>query len=195
MFDAEQKGIFIVILSMMVLFLSCNGVAEEPSSFRIDGFKFWLTGSDPNTIQLVPNAGNNALTLIDSVVVAHVKFNVVQYGEMSFPINPNTLPNQEALKIDLSKSKFIKLTYKANQSVVLQLRQAGIHGGVQNHIVLPPTKKWVMRKIYLSAFSGGLKPLDLTDVAKFNFALLSNNQKDGYAELSVKSFQIDHFQP
>ena len=189
--------IFIVVfgLSMPLSLASVSCVAEESPNPAIDGFKYWLIGSDSKTIQLIPNAGSNAITSKNSIVVAHVKFNVAQYGEVSFPINSKTLPNQEALSVDLSKSNFIQLTYKANQSVVLQLRQTGVHGGVQNHIVLPPAKKWVTRKIYFSAFSGGLKPLDLTDVAKFNLALLSNNEKDGYAELSVKSFQIDHFKP
>lgn len=191
--NTKQKNIVIFILAMMQLFFFGSCAAEDSSN--LDGFKYWLSGSDPKTIQLIPVVGNNALALVNSRVIAHVKFNVVQYGEMSFPINPQSSPDQEALKVDLSKSNFIVLTYKANHPVILQLRQAGVHGGVQNHIELPPTEKWATRKIYFSSFTGGLKPLDLSDVAKFNFAFLSNNKKDGFAELSVKSFRIDHFQP
>jgi hypothetical protein len=195
LFNRFRKYSVVSVLSGMLSLTSVSCMAEASPNSGIDGFKHWLTGSDSKTVQLLPGVGDDALTIINSNVVAHVKFNVTQYGEMSFAISASSLPNQEALRVDLSKSRFIKLTYKANQFVVLQLRQTGVHGGVQNHVVLPPAKKWVTRTIYFSDFNGGLKPLDLTDVAKFNFALLSNNEKDGYAELSVKSFRIDHFQP
>jgi hypothetical protein len=161
----------------------------------IQGYKHWLTGHDPDTKQIIPAQGNDALDVRDSIVVAHVKFIVKQYGEMSFPINSKSSVNQEALKTDLSKSQFIVITYQSNQSFVLQLRQTGVHGGKHNHVVLPPSPSFNTVKIYLSEFKDGLTSLDVSDVSKFNFAFLSNNIEDLYAELIVKNFQIDGYRP
>jgi hypothetical protein len=77
----------------------------------------------------------------------------------------------------------------------LQLRQTGIHGGVHNHITLPASDTFVPYTIYFSSFKGGLTTLDLSNVAKFNFALLGNNSKQGYAELIVRSFRIHRYKP
>ncbi len=82
---------------------------------------------------------------------------------------------------------------RINQSVNLQLRQYAIHGGTHNQITLPAAPELTTVKIPFSDFKGGLTPLDLANVAKFNFALLSNNTNDGYAELIVKGFKIDKF--
>jgi hypothetical protein len=160
----------------------------------IRGYMSWLTGHDPDTKQLIP-ADHNALIVEDSVVVAHVKFIVKQYGEVSFPINTKSPLEAEALKADLSESRFVVITYRANQNVILQLRQTGVHGGRHNHVTLAPTISFKTIIIYFSEFKDGPAPLNLSDVAKFNFAFLSNNDKDGYAELVVKDFQIDGYQP
>ena len=118
----------------------------------------------------------------------------MKYGEVSFPINP-VPAGTEALAVDLHKSRFIKITYRSNVYVVLQLRQTGVHGGTHNHIILPASDSFVSQTIYFSSFKNGLKPLDLSDVAKFNLALLSNSPTDGYAELTVRSFKIDRYKP
>lgn len=170
-------------------------VADDQRVMTLNGFPYWVTGSDPKTLQLIPQAGNNGLTYENSKVVAHVKFNVAQYGELSFPLHPHSIQGQEALGVDLRNSNFITIKYKSNHPVVLQLRQAGIHGGVHNHIILPAAHNVVTRKAYFSEFGGGLKPLDLSDVAKINFAFLGNNKKDGFAELVVTGITINDYNP
>jgi hypothetical protein len=159
----------------------------------LGGFGQWITGHDANTMQIIPAEGNNALVVEDGEVYAHVKFKVSQYGEVSFPINQKTPLHEEALKADLSKSKFIVLTYQSNHELILQLRQTGVHGGIQNHVSLPASPSFKTVKILLSEFKGGLKPLDPGDVAKFNFAVLANNEADGYAEYIIKDFKIDKY--
>lgn len=37
--------------------------------------------------------------------------------------------------------------------------------------------------------------LDLADVAKFNFAFLANNVRDGYAELYIYHVTVDRYSP
>ncbi|MDJ1480631.1 hypothetical protein QNI16_09055 [Cytophagaceae bacterium YF14B1] len=169
--------------------------AQTQSPLSLNGFSQWITGHDEKTEQLFPLNTQEGLAREKGKVVAHVKFNVKGYGEVSFPIDPKTLPGEEARKVDLSKSKFIRVTYQANQEVVLQLRQTGVHGGVQNHVVLPASKKPTTRTIYFSEFKGGKTTLDLSDVAKFNFAFLSNPPQESFAELRVKAFYIDQYQP
>jgi hypothetical protein len=168
-------------------------VLAQSDRLSIDGFQQWVTGHDANTIQLIPTGNNNALTISSNDTLVHVQFKVKQYGEVSFSINADTPVGTEAIKTNLNESKFIIVTYQSNQELVLQLRQTGVHGGVHNHIVLPRADKMIERKIYFVEFKGGMKPLDLSDVAKFNFAFLSNNEKDGYAELTVKGFLIDNY--
>ena len=177
--------------------LSANLAANTHSSaeLSLNGFRYWITGHDPKTIQLIPDSGNNGLTHEKSATIAHVKFNVAHYAELSFPLNVDSLPEQEARGINLSNSKFVKITYKANHPVILQLRQTGVHGGVQNHITLAVAKTFVTYPANFSDFTGGLKPLDLRDIAKFNFAFLSNNEKDGFAELIVKRLVVDNYKP
>ena len=193
-----QSSSFLKCSALLLSFFLSASVASTTNSSEessLNGFRYWVTGHDPKTIQLIPDSGNNGLTHEKSATIAHVKFNVAQYGELSFPLNVDSLPEQEALGVDLSKSKFVKITYKANHPVILQLRQKGVHGGVQNHITLPVAKTFVTYTANFSDFTGGLKPLDLHDVAKFNFAFLSNNEKDGFAELIVKRVVVDDYKP
>jgi hypothetical protein len=167
--------------------------SQPAGKLSINGFTNWFTGRDSASTQLEPAIGFNALTTIDDRAVAHAKFKVSKYGELSFPVKPSDAA--EALAVNLSKSRFIKLEYKANHEVILQLRQTGVHGGVHNHIILPASENFVTYTIYFSSFKNGLTPLDLSNVAKFNFALLGNNPADGFAELMVRSFKIDRYRP
>jgi hypothetical protein len=180
------------LLVCLVTFASAFAQTGE-KVLSLGGFGQWITGHDPGTIQIIPAEGNNALVVEDGEVYAHVKFKVTQYGEVSFPINQKTLPHEEALRTDLTKSKFIVLTYRSNHELVLQLRQTGVHGGIQNHVSLPVASAFKTVTILFSEFKGGLKPLDLSDVAKFNFAVFANNEADGYAEYFIRDFKIDHY--
>ncbi|MFT4031388.1 MAG: hypothetical protein QM669_03155 [Siphonobacter sp.] len=182
-----------LLFSFFVLFCLTFGYAQRPLS--INGFTQWLTGHDGKTEQLFPVNTRDALLTEKGKVWAQVKFNVAVYGELSFPINPNTPEGAEALKVDLSKSRYLKVQYQSNQSVVLQLRQTGIHGGVHNQVILPASKKMKIQKIYFSEFTGGKTPLDLSDVARFNFAFLANPVGQAFAELQVNSFKIDRYRP
>ena len=173
------------------LYFNFSGQSQLPGKLSINGFTHWLTGRDSATIQLLPVTGANALTTEGKRMVAHAKFKVVKYGELSFPIKPSDAT--EAPSADISKSRFIKIEYKANHEVILQLRQTGVHGGTHNHIVLPASDLFVKHTIYFSSFKDGLTPLSLSDVAKFNFAFLGNNPADGYAELVIRSFKIDRY--
>lgn len=169
-----------------------GGCQLNPAPLTINGFHSWKIGSDSASKQLIPASGTDPLVVLDGSPVARVRMTVSPWGEMSFPI-ADFDKTGEAETINLSGSDFIEITYKANQSVNLQLRQYAIHGGTHNQITLPAASEFTTVKIPFTDFKGGLKPLDLTSVAKFNFALLSNNTTDGYAELIVKGFKIDKF--
>jgi hypothetical protein len=182
---------FQVLILIFTLVFACAG--RETGSANIlslSGFSSWQTGHDSETIQLIPENGNNALKLnSEDKVIAHVKFAIKEYGEMSFPLNSK--PGEgKATGVDLSSKSYVVVTYLANHDLVLQLRQTGIHGGIHNHVRLPRADQIVSDTIYFSEFEKGLKPLDLSDVEKFNFAFLSNNSADGLAELEVHSFSI-----
>jgi len=155
----------------------------------------WVTGYDNATSQLIPSQGTNPVVKENGKAILHVKFNVKQYGEVSFPINSATAEGAEALRADLSKSRGIKITYLSNHECIIQLRQTGVHGGIHNHIVLPASEYETTRIISFSEFKGGKTPLDLADVAKFNFAFLSNNPGEGFAELKIRSFAINNYKP
>ncbi len=188
------------LLNTLFLFLLLSGLIHGQSQsntepFSVSGFKHWITGRDSATVQLIPATGANGLLIEKNKTVAHARFRVSGYGEMSFPISTASLPHEEALSVDLSNSRFIKITYKANQNFVLQLRQTGVHGGVHNHVLLPASSSFKTITIYFSSFRGGLKPLKLRDVSKFNFAFLENNSRDGYADLVIRSVVIDGYKP
>lgn len=183
----------ILLLITCSVYINLSAQSQPGGKLSINGFTNWLTGRDSASIQLLPAIGSNALTIIDERTVAYAKFKVSKYGELSFPIRPADAI--EALPVDISKSRFIMIEYRANHEVILQLRQTGVPGGVHHHIILPPTENFVANTIYFSSFKNGLTPLDLSNVAKFNFAFLSNNPVDGYAELMVRSFKIDRYNP
>lgn len=173
--------------------LCCLSIIISAQS-SINGFYPWITGRDSATIQHIPSNGYNALTIEENRTVVHVKFTIAKYGEVSFPIR-SVSAGMEAPSVNLTKSRFIKIRYRSNVNVILQLRQTGVHGGIHNHVLLPASSSFTTQTISFSSFKGGLKPLDISDVAKFNFALLENNPSDGYAELTVRSFKIDRYKP
>lgn len=187
---------FILFTGFVLLLFSCTSISRTThTTASINGFTSWITGHDADTRQLIPAKGNNALLSEEGKTIVHVKFEVKQYGEVSFPINTKTPVGAEALSADLSASKQLQITYKSNQQVILQLRQTGVHGGVHPHITLPAADHFTTVTILFSEFEGGKTSLDLTDVAKFNFAFLSNNIKAGFAELSIQSFIINGYNP
>lgn len=169
-----------------------TGCQLNPIPLSIDGFRSFKTGRDTGTVQLIPASGTDPLIVLDGSPVVKVRMNVNPWGEMSFPINGFDQTG-EAAQVNLTGSGFIDITYQSNQSVNLQLRQYAVHGGTHNQITLPAAATFTTVRIPFSDFKGGLTALDLTKVAKFNFALLSNNVNDGYAELIVKHFKIDNF--
>lgn len=187
---------FFLLMNVLFCFsgkLYSQSTASNPLS--MNGFEVWVTGHDSGTVQLLPERGTNGLTMEGGKTVVHARFKVKGYGEIHTPISSLSPPNAEALSVDLSRSKFVKIKYKANQTVVLQLRQAGVHGGVHNHVLLPPSRNFTTATIYFSSFKGGLEPLNLKQVAKFNFAFLQNNNQDGFADLVIQSFSIDKYKP
>lgn len=182
-------------LCVTLLLVACAGPRRLPlSSAAVGGFTTWQTGHDRQTVQLLPATGTNALVQRGDSTWMHVKFNVREYGEVSFPL-ANTAPGVEAPRADLSGCKSVRITYKANQAFIVQLRQTGVHGGIQNHIELPASAHSTTVTVPFTQFTGGLKPLALNDVAKFNFAFLSNNAAEGYAELIVYDVAVDGYTP
>lgn len=182
----------------LVMFLAVYslGLHGQSTELSIDGFSQWRIGHDLATKQLLPVQGNDPLVIKKGKVVVHVKFKVNGYGEMSFPIDPQTPDGEEARKVDLSRSKYVCITYKATHDLILQLRQTGVHGGTHNRVTLPASKKFITREIFFPEFTGGKTPLDLSDVAKFNFAFLGKADKSMYtAELIVRSLVIDQYKP
>ena len=189
-----HKRPFIFIVAII-----CYNIAYPQSTgsnpLSIDGYSIWITGRDSATIQIIPRTGKNGLMMEGGKTVAHARFNVNRYGEISTPIDPASPPNGEAHAVNLSGSRFVKIKYKANHPVMLQLRQTGVHGGIHNHVILPPSNTFTNTTIPFSSFKGGLEPLDLKNVAKFNFAFTGNNTKDGYADLVIRSLVIDRHKP
>jgi hypothetical protein len=176
--------------ALLLFACSCAGTRSTRDAHLLS--TQWQTGHDSGTIQLIPSSGNDALTRDKNSTVVHVKFVVKQYGEVSCPINANTVAGEEALRADLSGKKSLRITYRANQSFIIQLRQTGVHGGVHNHVDMPASRNDTTISIPFLQFGGGLKPLDLADVAKFNFAFLSNNERDGFAELVIRGLELEH---
>lgn len=185
--------ILLLVACFLNLLIHAQSTGSNPLS--VNGFSLWITGRDSATVQLIPRSGKNGLMMEGGRTVVHARFKVDKYGEVSIPISPSSAPNAEAHAVNLSGSRHIKIKYKANQTVILQLRQTGVHGGIHNHVLLPPSKEFITSTIYFSSFQGGLEPLNLKDVSKFNFAFDGNNQQDGFADLVIQSFIIDRYKP
>jgi hypothetical protein len=180
------------LLYLYIIFFLANGCTPslKSSERSFDSFILWRTGHDAETIQQIPLNGNDAFVRSKNESFVHVKFNVKEYGEVSVPINTKTVDGSEALQSDISQYKSIRLTYQANHEFIVQLRQTGIHGGIHNQITLPGSEMFTTVTVPFTEFKGGVKPLDLKDAAKFNFAFLSNDHEDGFAELKVSGFSI-----
>lgn len=181
-----------LLLSLFMLLLFICSSTQQPD--RHNDFVYhakWQTGHDEGTVQLFPANGIDPVATENKQRLVHVKFNVKQYGEVSFPLNPETPENGEALKTNLSKKKSITLIYQSNEEFVLQLRQTGVHGGIHNHVTIPASMDFKTISIPFTQFKGGKTSLDLTDVSKFNFAFLFNNKEHGYSELKILSFVIE----
>lgn len=185
------------LLIVITCVLSIGGHSQSTGSnpLAINGFSLWLTSRDSATIQLIPRAGKNGLMMEGGKTVAHARFKVNSYGEISLPISALSIPNVEPPPVNLSASRFVKIRYKSNQPVLLQLRQAGANGPVHNHVLLAASETFTTTSVQLSSFKGGIQPLDLKHVAKFSFALFANNAKDGFADLVIQSFSIDRYKP
>lgn len=188
-----QTQFLIVTQCCFSMLIYSQSTGSNPLS--VDGFSLWMTGRDSATIQLIPRTGKNGLMMEGGKTVAHARFKITGYGEISVPISAASAPNAEAHRVDLSGSRFLRIRYKANQTVILQLRQTGVHGGVHNHVLLPSSDRFTTSTIHFSSFQGGLQPLNLKDVSQFNFAFLENNTKDGFADLVIQSFIIDRYKP
>ena len=187
-----------ILIGIIFLFWFANPSNSQSTGsnpLSLNGFSLWITGGDSATVQLLPRRGKNGLTMEGGKTVVHARFNVQKYGEVSTPISRLSAPNAEAKSVNLSGSRYVKIRYKANQTVVLQLRQAGVHGGTHNHVLLPPSRDFTSTTVYFSSFKGGNEPVNLREVAKFNFAFLENNQQDGFADLVIQSFTIDRYNP
>lgn len=186
----------ILLIILLGAFLK-PGFSQSTGSnpLSLSGFNLWVTGHDSGTVQLIPEIKKTGLAMEGGKTVVHVRFKVNGYGEIHTPISASSAPGAEAHPVDLSGSRYIKIRYKANQTVILQLRQTGVHGGIHNHVLLPPSDDFITSTIYFSSFKGGSEPLNLKDVAKFNFAFLANNEKDGFADLVIQSLTIDRYKP
>lgn len=185
------------LLIVITCVLSICGYSQSTGSnpLAINGFSLWLISRDSATIQLIPRAGKNGLMMEGGKTVAHARFKVNNYGEISLPISALSIPNVEPPPVDLSASRFIKIRYKANQPVLLQLREAGASGPFHNHVLLAASEQFTTATVQLSSFKGGPQPLDLKNVAKFSLAFLANNIEDGFADLVIQSFSIDRYKP
>jgi hypothetical protein len=184
----NRKAVWFLILVMT----SCRSTSTLTTNLVSESS--WVTGHDSATTQLIPVYGTNPIVRGNGEAMVHIKFSVKQYGEVSFPINSVTAEGAEALRADLSKSKGIQITYQSNNEFIMQLRQTGVHGGVHNHVVLPSSKRDTTITMSFNEFKGGRTPLDLTNVAKFNFAFLSNPGEE-CAELKIKRFTINKYKP
>lgn len=180
----------VAYIAIVVWVMGCSGISgQRAKHLAVGSFTTWQTGRDAQTVQLIPSRGKNALVREDGFAVVHVRFVVKEYGEVSFPL-ANTAADEEAKGIDLANSQAISITYRANHPFVVQLRQTGVHGGIHNHVYIPASAQFTTVTVALREFKDGLKPLDLSDVAKFNFAFLSNNSVDGYADLQIRNVVI-----
>src|SRR5215216_6288289 len=117
----ELKTLFLV--AFCCHFLNEFLQSESNKKLSVSGYQHWVIGCDSATIRLIPPGGTNGLREEGKRTVAHARFKVKTYGEMWFPINNASGAAGEALAVDLSKSRFIKIVYRANYEVLLQLRQ------------------------------------------------------------------------
>ena len=126
--DMRLYQIFLPMNFLFCFFEQAHSQSTGSNPLSMNGFSVWITGRDSATVQLLPQRGKNGLTMEGGKTVVHARFKVKGYGEIYTPISALSAPNAEARPVDLSGSKYIKIKYKANQTVVLQLRQAVLMG-------------------------------------------------------------------
>ena len=84
-------------------------------------------------------------------------------------------------------SGYVKIPYQSNHAAILQLRQSSVHGGSHNQASLPASPD-AFTTITLSLaddfkwLGHSTSTLDLSRLGKFNFAFLSQNNHDGFAD-------------
>lgn len=185
-------NIFVYFLTLLYLFFSSSVMANH-----IDGFQFWSLGKDDKTVMLLPSQevnNSNAKRLENNQVIAHGKFVISGWGELYSPLLQEHKDTEKP--VDISSSNWVEIEYASNREVQLQLRHAFIHGGTHNHFQLPNTfNKYQKIRINFASFQGGLSPLDLKRVAKFNFAMIGKNDLADYSELKVRKILIENFKP
>ncbi|MFA0079352.1 hypothetical protein AB4427_14595 [Vibrio artabrorum] len=184
-----------------LLFTSISMVSQAYAEPNINGFVHFTVGGSDNVENIAPNGGGIIDT--DNGYSAVASFRGIQesneYGEMWFPIDPNSdMTKPEPNPVDLTGSNFAVITYKSNAPAILQLRQWGVHGGNHNMAKLPNTFNKVSKlKLNFSDFKdwGGNHTLDLSSVAKFNIAFLTEDKKTGTANIVVTGFTISNYNP
>lgn len=168
---------------------------------NVNAYRFWAIGGP--SLVLLPSSGNNGLTNLNDHVVAQLRaqINGGSYSEMSVPLNPyaSSDPFSDPA-VDLTASDYVTIRYQSNHDAILQLRQSGVHGGNHNQASLPASPSGISTiKLSLRNDFKWLgyqaSTIDLSQVGKFNFAFLSQNEDDGYAEIIVHSLKIDQYQP
>ena len=176
---------------------------QHSENSDVANYRHWAIGG-PSSI-IIPNSGINGLTQLDGKNVAQLRAVVSpgSYSEMSVPLNPYTSNdpfNDPALDLSNTQSTFVTVTYQSNHDAILQLRQSGVHGGSHNQASLPASPNG-FSTLTLSLSHGfkwlGHSPstLDLSKLGKFNFAFLSQNNNDGYAQIIVSGLEIENYQP
>ncbi len=169
----------------------------------ISEYKYWVVGAGAGASVIKPSTGIDATYLLNSKKVATLKAKVPadSYAEMSLPINPYESDDPFFTpKVDLSASKYVSITYSSNTDAILQLRQTDVHGGNHNQATLASSGGEI-KTIRLDLDSDFLwlgtsaTTLDKSNVGKFNFAFLKQNQNDGFAQITIHSFSIDNYSP
>ena len=174
---------------------------QSKANSDVANYRHWAIGG-PSQI-LIPAAGISGLTQLNGQNVAHLRarINRGSYTEMSVPINPYLSGDPFSdPAVDISNSRWVKLTYKSNHQAILQLRQSGVHGGSHNQAALPASpNSFTSITLDLATdfkwLGNSASTLDLSRVGKFNFAFLAQNETDAYAEIIVSSLEIEHYQP
>lgn len=169
----------------------------------VTSYRHWAIGG-PSQI-LIPSSGIDGLTTSNGKNVAHLRarINSGSYTEMSVPLNPYSSGDpylDPAVDLSNTQSDYVKITYQSNHDAILQLRQSGVHGGSHNQASLPASPNG-FTSVTLSLANDfkwlgqSTSTLDLSRLGKFNFAFLSQNNQDGFAEIIVSGLEIENYQP
>ena len=182
---------------------SSNQQNQHSENSDVANYRHWASGG-PSQI-IIPNSGINGLTQLNGKNVAQLRavVNPGSYTEMSVPLNPyisNDPFSDPALDLSPIQSTFVKVTYQSNHNAILQLRQSGVHGGSHNQASLPASPNgFTTLTLNLTQdfkwLGHSSSTLDLSNLGKFNFAFLSQNNNDGYAQIIVSGLEIENYQP